>query len=95
MNAIIGYTNLAKEENDVDKLHSFLDKIAASSQHLLDLINNILEMSRIESGKLELEFVPTDLCMIFDSMKDLFSEQMKSKKIDFQVHTGQIRDRFV
>ncbi len=95
MNAIIGYTNLAKEENDVDKLHSFLDKIAASSQHLLDLINNILEMSRIESGKLELEFVPTDLCMIFDGMKDLFSEQMKSKKIDFQVHTGQIRDRFV
>ena len=95
MNAIIGYTNLAEEEDDVDKLHEYLKKINGSSQHLLDLINDILEMSRIESGKLELEFVPVDLCTLFDGMKDLFSEQMREKKIDFQVHTGQIQDRYV
>ena len=66
-----------------------------SSQHLLALINDILEMSRIESGKIELEFVPVDLCMVFEGMKDLFYEQMKEKNIEFGVHTTQIEDRYV
>ena len=95
MNAIIGYTNLARKESDIDAVHEYLDKIGGSSQHLLALINDILEMSRIESGKIELEFVPTDLCAVFDGMHDLFSEQMKQKKMDFQVHTGQVRNRYV
>ena len=52
-------------------------------------------MSRIESGKVELEFAPEDLCSIFDNMYDLFSEQMKQKNISFSVHTSQIRNRYV
>ena len=52
-------------------------------------------MSRIESGKLELEFVPVDLCGIFDGMRDLFSEQMKQKQMDFNVFTGQVQNRYV
>ena len=95
MNAILGYTNLAREENDPEKIHTYLDKIKGSSQHLLALINDILEMSRIESGKLELEFVPVDLCSVFDGMRDLFSEQMKQKNIDFQVHTSQVQNHYV
>ena len=94
MNAIIGYTNLAQKEPASPTLHGYLDKINASSQHLLALINDILEMSRIESGKLELEFVPVDLCAMFDGMRDLFSEQMKQKAMDFQVHTGQVAHRY-
>jgi signal transduction histidine kinase len=54
MNAIIGYTNLAMKEPASENLHSYLKKIDMSSQHLLTLINDILEMSRIESGKVEL-----------------------------------------
>ena len=95
MNAIVGYTNLARNETDLLRIHSYLDKIDSSSQHLLALINDILEMSRIESGKIELEFVPVDLCSVFDGMRDLFSEQMKQKNLNFQVHTGQVQDRFV
>ena len=95
MNAIIGYTEIAKNEQDVDKLHEYLDKINGSSQHLLDLINDVLEMSRIESGKLKLEFVPVDLKQVFDGMYDLFSMQMKEKNIDFKVHTNQIVHRYV
>jgi len=95
MNAIIGYTTLARKEADVEALHRYLEKIDGASQHLLALINDILEMSRIESGKVELEFVPVDLCAVFDGMRDLFSEQMKQKNMDFRVHTSQVHDRYV
>ena len=95
MNAIIGYNNLARKETDIEVIHGYLDKVDASSQHLLSLINDILEMSRIESGKVELEYVPTDLCAVFDGIRDLFSEQMRQKNMDFQVHTGQIQNRYV
>ena len=95
MNAIIGYTNLAREEENVELIRGYLEKIDGSSQHLLALINDILEMSRIESGKIELEYIPTDLCAVFDGMRDLFSEQMKQKEMDFHVHTNQVQNRYV
>ncbi len=95
MNAIIGYTNLALKEPATEKLHEYLKKIDLSSQHLLSLINDILEMSRIESGKVELEFIPTDLRAVFDAIRDLFSEQMKQKQLKFQVHASQVQDPFV
>ena len=95
MNAIIGFTNLAQKETELPKIHGYLDKIGSSSQHLLALINDILEMSRIENGKITLEYEPLDLCAVFEEIKDLFSEQMKQKRLDFQVHTGQIRNRYV
>ncbi len=95
MNAIIGYTNLALKDPASSEIQGYLEKINTSSQHLLALINDILEMSRIESGRIELEYVPVDLCTLFDSMRDLFSEQMKQKKMDFQVHTTQVQNQYV
>ncbi len=95
MNAIIGYTKLALQESSPETIRDYLEKIDLSSRHLLDLINDILEMSRIESGKLELEFVPADLCAVFEGMRDLFSEQMKQKQMNFSVHTSQVRSRYV
>lgn len=95
MNAIIGYTNLARKETKPEIIHGYLDKIDKSNQHLLALINDILEMSRIENGKIELEYVPLDLCAVFEEIRNLFSEQMKQKRLDFQVHTGQLRNRYV
>ena len=95
MNAIIGYTNLARKEEDITKTHEYLDKIESSSQHLLALINDILEMSRIESGTVELEFSPIDLRTVFNDIRDLFSEQMKKKNLDFQVYTNQVQNPYV
>ncbi|MBQ1449146.1 MAG: amino acid permease [Coriobacteriales bacterium] len=95
MNAIIGYTNLARGESSLEAVRGYLDKIDGSSQHLLALINDVLEMSRIESGRVELEFAPEDLCGILESMDDLFSEQMKQKGIDFSVHDAQVKNRYV
>ena len=95
MNAIIGYTNLALKEESSPEVHAYLEKVNASSGHLLELINDILEMSRIESGKLNLEYEPVDLCVIFQDMYDLFSAQMNEKGVDFSVHTNQVRDHYV
>ena len=95
MNAIIGYTNLARKEEDLTKAHEYLDKIESSSQHLLALINDILEMSRIENGSIELEYAPIDFRTLFDGVRDLFSEQMRQKKLDFQVYTNQVQNPYV
>ncbi|MBR0352873.1 MAG: amino acid permease [Oscillospiraceae bacterium] len=95
MNAILGYTHLALKEDVSDTTRGYLEKIDSSSQHLLALINDILEMSRIESGKLELEYTPGDLCALFDDMHDLFAEQMNRKKLVFSVHHTQVQHRFV
>ena len=91
MNAIIGYTNLARQEASSDREKDYLDKIDVSSKHLLALINDILEMSRIESGKVEIELAPADLRAIFGGIRDLFDQQMRQKRIDFQVHDTQLQ----
>lgn len=95
MNAIVGYTKLALKEPLTPDLEDYLNKIDLSSQHLLALINDVLEMSRIENGKVDLEYTPTDLCAVFDGMRDLFSEQMKQKDMEFSVHTSQVKNRYV
>ena len=86
MNAIIGYINLAKRENTtMDEMRDFLAKVESSSQHLLALINDVLEMSRIESGKMDLEEVPCDLRKLIEEMRDMFASQMASKNIVYLV----------
>ena len=91
MNAIIGYIELAKREKNLPQnIKDFLHKIDSSSQHLLALINDVLEMSRIESGKMELEPVPIDLVETLDEVRDMFTTQMQSKEIDFFVDSSQV-----
>ena len=88
MNAIIGYTNLARREGTGEaEMREYLNKIDSSGHHLLALINDVLEMSRIESGKMELEPVPVDLKKAFGEVRDMFAAQMKEKDIDFSVDT--------
>ena len=94
MNAIIGYTTLALREPDC-MLRDYLVKIDHSSKQLLNLINDILEMSRIENGRFELEYNPIDLCLAFEKIGELFDGQMRQKKMNFSVHTGQVRNRYV
>ncbi|MBR4514644.1 MAG: amino acid permease [Lachnospiraceae bacterium] len=96
MNAIIGYTNLAKRDDiGLDEVKDYLDKIDGSSRHLLALINDVLEMSRIESGKMELDLVDTDLRKVMGGLKDMFVNQMSAKKIDFNVYYSEIEHYLV
>lgn len=86
MNAIVGYTTLAKKEQDVPPhIMDYLNKIETSSAHLLALINDVLEMSRIESGRMELEPVPTDLVKTMNEVRDMFATQMTMKSIRYEV----------
>ena len=86
MNAIIGYTNLAsQEETDMEQMRGYMDRIHSSSTYLLELINDILEMSRIESGKITLLEQPEDLEDILEETHRLFEHQMQEKHLDFRV----------
>lgn len=96
MNAIIGYINLAERDgNDSGKIQEYLAKIKTSSHHLLALINDVLEMSRIESGKMDLEPIPMDLKKTIAEVQDIFSTQMEGKRIDFHVDTSEVRNGHV
>ena len=84
LNAIIGYTTLANREGtSLPEAKVYLGKIETAGQQLLDTINDVLEMSRIESGRMELE--PERVCLesILSKAEDLVTPQMDSKHIRF------------
>ena len=94
MNAIIGYTALAKrEDTSLEEMKDYLDKIDGSSRHLLALINDVLEMSRIENGKIDLEEEPCSLEKVMDELRDMFTTQMREKKINFTVTCDDLGER--
>jgi signal transduction histidine kinase/CheY-like chemotaxis protein/HPt (histidine-containing phosphotransfer) domain-containing protein len=96
MNAIIGYTELAKRKGVTEEnLREYLKKIEASSHHLLALVNDVLEMSRIESGKMELEPTQINLKRLLAEVKDMFATQMSVKKIDFTVDVTKVQNACV
>ena len=88
------YKNDPCPDNIPDRTYDFLKKIDASSQHLLALINDVLEMSRIESGKMELELMPDNLVTTMDEVHDMFATQMKNKNISFSVDSSGVKDKF-
>ncbi|MCC8177655.1 MAG: ATPase, partial [Cloacibacillus sp.] len=72
MNAIVGMTELAQLHiGDEERLRGYLEKIAASGAHLLGLINEVLDVSKIESGTVELEESEFDLCRLLDEAVEL------------------------
>lgn len=86
MNAIIGFAKLAQNANcSTEQMHSYLGKILVASQHLLSLINDILEMSRIESGKITLEPAPTSWNEMLQELQTIMQEQIASKKQSFTI----------
>ena len=96
MNAIIGYTELAKRKGiGEEQMREYLKKIDSSSQHLLTLINDVLEMSRIETGKLELDPETINLIAAMDEVREMFTVQMEQKSIAFTVDTSGVTDKWV
>ena len=96
MNAIVGYTHLAGlEENVPPKVREYIEKIDISGKHLLTLINDVLEMSRIESGRMELLNEPGDICEALQTAYEMFREQMEEKKIRYTLNISKVRDRWV
>ncbi len=83
MNAIIGFTTLAVSNmDDRKKVRDYLSKILSSSNHLLSLINDILDMSRIESGKIHLEETEVNLSDVLHDLKTIISGQIHAKQLE-------------
>ena len=96
MNAVIGFTILAKANIDrQDKLNDYLDKILSSSNHLLSLINDVLDMSRIESGKTHLEETEVNLSELFHNLKAIISGQIHAKNLEFCMDAQNVTDEDV
>ena len=86
MNAIVGFTDLAIAHIDEKQLVlDYLRKLGQSSNHLLSLINDVLDMSRIESGKMVLSEKNEDLIEIVNALKDIVQADIDAKKLAFDV----------
>ena len=93
MNAIIGYTGLAAGHIDnKPQVQDYLRKIAQSSNHLLSLINDVLDMSRIESGKMNLDEKPENLPEIIHTLRDIVQADIHAKQHDFSIDIVNVTD---
>ena len=93
MNAIIGFTSLAQTHlDDKEMLDSYLKKISTSSEYLLSLINDVLDMSRIESGKLKIEESSVYLPSILDDIRDIVSSNVQKKQLNLNINIVDLKD---
>ena len=88
MNAIIGMTNIGKSAQEVGRKEYCLEQIEIASTHLLGLINDILDMSKIEAGKLELVSEPLNIEKILMKVNNLIIEKIENKGITFHIMIG-------
>lgn len=97
MNAIIGLDNLALNEEDLsDTTRDYLEKIGGSAQHLLSLINDILDMSRIESGRMTLRNEEFAFSKLMEQVNTIFSGQCRDKGLDYSCNVkGHIDDYYI
>ncbi|MDR0497911.1 MAG: response regulator [Treponema sp.] len=83
MNAIIGMTGIGQKAQDIERKNYCLEKIGSASTHLLGVINDILDMSKIEANKLELSFTDFNLEKMFSKISTIVSFQMEEKKLQY------------
>ena len=96
MNAIIGFTALAQTHiDDRGQVEDYLKKISVSSQHLLSLINDVLDMSRIESGKVTLEAKPVHLPELVRELRDIVQAVVSEKDLSLTLDTVGVKNEDV
>ena len=95
MNAIIGFTNIALKQKDPEQKDRCLEKIASSSEHLLTLINDVLDISRIEGGKIRFSPIPVDVVEITDTVQGIMYGFLSNRDIDFRTHEQEPETRYV
>ncbi len=97
MNAIIGLNNIALSDPDTpEKTREYLNKIGSSAQHLLSIINDILDMSRIESGKMVIKNEEFSFARALEQVNTIISGQCREKGLEYENHTvGRIDDYYI
>ena len=82
LNAITGMSSIARRSDSVDEIHHFLDRINKFVQHLLSIINNVLDMSKIEAGKIEMLEKPFNLIAMLHNVKSIIDAQAEQKQLN-------------
>ncbi|MBO6271016.1 MAG: response regulator [Clostridium sp.] len=97
MNAIIGLDNIALNDPETpEKTRGYLEKIGSSAEHLLNLINDILDMSRIESGRMTLKNEEFSFRKLLEAINTMFSSQCQDKGLDYQCHVhGEVDNYYI
>jgi signal transduction histidine kinase/CheY-like chemotaxis protein len=96
INGIVGMTNIAlKNTSDAEKVEDCLNKISGSADHLLTLINDVLDMSRIESGKIVIAHNPLDLRVLIDNCASIIGGQLISREVEFKQEIGEMKHPFL
>ena len=93
MNSIMGFAELAKDCSSMPQVISYLEKITDSTDWLLSIINDILDISKIESGKMELEQTPFNLHEIFSRCQSVILPNIKEKNLDLRVYVEPIKGK--
>ncbi len=88
MNAIIGFSEILSKKVNDETLENYIKSIHSSSITLLKLINDVLDLSKIEAGKLELKYDPVDIRIIFDELYSLFNYKAKEKGLKLNIHVS-------
>lgn len=96
MNAIVGITSLMKDEPDLsDKMHTYIQKVQLSSNHLLGLINDILDMSKIESSKVVITSEPVDISEQIEQVESIIRPQANERGQQFTIETRDIAHEYI
>ena len=95
MNAIIGFTNIALHQNTVSEIHDSLEKVQKSSNHLLSLLNDVLDFSRIESGKVTISPEPVDITQLTDNVLAIMNGLLYNRDLKFEVHRESPKNPYV
>ncbi|MGN0345337.1 MAG: ATP-binding protein [Lachnospiraceae bacterium] len=95
MNAIIGFTNIAMKHSPPPEIKNCLDKISDSSEHLLALINDVLDISRIESGKIKYTPTPVDISEVTDSVLTIMYGYLSNRDITFRTELEEPKTRYL
>ena len=86
MNAIIGFTNIARKYDPKPEVMACLEKIGESSEHLLTLINDVLDISRIESGKIKFAPVPADITEVVNTVLSIMYGFLSNRSLSFSTN---------
>lgn len=95
MNAIMGYTTIALKRNQDEKTRECLEQIGESSEHLLALINDVLDISRIESDKMDINLAPVDVRVVVDEVLAVTQGTLAGRELNLEVRREQLSAPYV
>jgi signal transduction histidine kinase/CheY-like chemotaxis protein len=95
LNAVLGFTYLLRRDSRDTHVSGQLDKIAEAGSHLLALVDDVLDLSKIEADKLTLENIPFRLSSVFDNVWSMMADRAQSKGLEFRIESGPVVSQYL